>query len=43
MFKKSYNLDEDFVTRNLGLLCSDAVLPASAFATSEVKRQLHGY
>lgn len=40
--QKSYNLDEDFVTRNLGLLCSDAVLPASAFATSEVKDNFMG-
>jgi len=40
--QKSYNLDENFVTRNLGLLCSDAVLPASAFATSEVKDNFMG-
>ena len=38
----SYNLDQDFITRNLGLLCTDATLPSSAYATSEVKSNFMG-
>lgn len=38
----SYNLNQDFITRNLGLLCSDATLPSSAYATSEVKSNFMG-
>jgi hypothetical protein len=29
--------DKNFISRNLGLLCSDASLPTSSFATAEVK------
>ena len=33
---------DDFVTRELGIRCSDAVLPTSAFATGEIKDNFHG-
>ena len=40
--KLSYNVDIDFITRELGILCSEAVLPASSYATSEVKDNFMG-
>lgn len=40
--RDTYNIDENFVYRNLGLLCSNAVLPASAYATSEIKDNFIG-
>lgn len=39
---ESYKLDSKFITGSLGLLCSDATLPASAYATSEVKDNFMG-
>lgn len=33
---------DNFVTRELGIRCSDAVLPTSAFATGEIKDNFHG-
>lgn len=38
----SYGIDYKFATGNMGLLCSEAVLPASAYATSEVKDNFIG-
>lgn len=32
-----YNLDTSWISTNLGLLCTDATLPTSSFATAEVK------
>ena len=32
-----YNLDTSWLSTNLGLLCTDATLPTSSFATAEVK------
>lgn len=40
--RRSYGLTEGFITRNIGLLCSEAVLPASSYATSEVKDNFMG-
>lgn len=42
--QKEYNLSskDEFITRGIGLLCSEAVLPASAYATSEVKDNFMG-
>ena len=40
--QNSYDLDQNFITRDLGLLCSDASLPSSAYATSEVKDNFMG-
>ena len=40
--KLIYNVDIDFITRELGILCSEAVLPASSYATSEVKDNFMG-
>jgi hypothetical protein len=37
-----YGVDGNFVSRNIGLLCSEAVLPASSYATSEVKDNFIG-
>ena len=34
--------DKNFISRNLGLLCSDASLPTSSFATAEVKDNYMG-
>ena len=34
--------DDSFISRNLGLLCSDASLPTSSFATAEVKDNFVG-
>jgi hypothetical protein len=34
--------DKSFISRNLGLLCSDASLPTSSFATAEVKDNYMG-
>lgn len=39
---ENYGIDKDFIFRNMGLLCSSAVLPASAYATSEVKDNFIG-
>ena len=36
-FSKRIDNAQDFISREAGLLCSDASLPASAFATAEVK------
>ena len=36
------NNAQDFISREAGLLCSDASLPASAFATAEVKDNFMG-
>lgn len=33
---------DEFISRGIGLLCSEAVLPASAYATSEVKDNFMG-
>lgn len=38
----TYNLDQNFITRDLGLLCSEAILPSTAYATSEVKSNFMG-
>lgn len=40
--KEIYKVDVDFITRELGILCSEAVLPASSYATSEVKDNFMG-
>jgi hypothetical protein len=40
--KDIYKVDVDFITRELGILCSEAVLPASSYATSEVKDNFMG-
>jgi hypothetical protein len=39
--KKIYNVDIEFLN-NIGILCHEAVLPASAYATSEVKDNFMG-
>ena len=36
------NDSQNFISRNMGLMCSDASLPASAFATGEVKDNFIG-
>ncbi len=36
------NNSQNFISRNMGLMCSDASLPASAFATGEVKDNFMG-
>ena len=41
-FEKRINNAQDFISREAGLLCSDASLPASAFATAEVKDNFMG-
>ena len=41
-FFSDAQVNKDFYTRDLNLLCSDAVIPASAFATSEVKDNFMG-
>lgn len=38
----NYKLSQDFITRDLGLLCSEALLPSSAYATSEIKDNFMG-
>lgn len=40
--KTYYNLDEDWISRNIGILCVDASLPSSTFATAEVKDNFIG-
>ena len=40
--KESYDVDTSWVSRNVGLLCADATLPTSSFATSEVKDNFQG-
>ena len=37
-----YGVKSDWINRNIGLLCSDATLPTSSFATSEVKDNFQG-
>lgn len=37
-----YGLDADWISNNLGILCSDATLPTSSFATAEVKDNFQG-
>lgn len=37
-----YGLDSDWISNNLGILCSDATLPTSSFATAEVKDNFQG-
>ena len=41
-YLQSKNVDKNFYTRDLNLLCTEAVIPASAFATSEVKDNFMG-
>ena len=41
-FEKRINNAQDFISREAGILCSDASLPASAFATAEVKDNFMG-
>ena len=41
-FEKRIDNAQDFISREAGLLCSDASLPASAFATAEVKDNFMG-
>ena len=41
-FNKRIDNAQDFISREAGLLCSDASLPASAFATAEVKDNFMG-
>ena len=41
-FNRRMNNAQDFISREAGLLCSDASLPASAFATAEVKDNFMG-
>ena len=41
-FNRRINNAQDFISREAGLLCSDASLPASAFATAEVKDNFMG-
>ena len=41
-FSKRIDNAQDFISREAGLLCSDASLPASAFATAEVKDNFMG-
>lgn len=38
----NYNLTSDWISRNIGILCSEATLPTSAFATAEVKDNFMG-
>lgn len=40
-FEKSFNLD-NFINQTIGLLCSEANLPSSSYATSEVKDNYMG-
>ena len=39
---KEYGVDSKWPTRNVGMLCSEAVLPTSSFATAEVKDNFQG-
>ena len=41
-FDKRINNAQDFISREAGILCSEASLPASAFATAEVKSNFMG-
>ena len=41
-FNRRIDNAQDFISREAGLLCSDASLPASAFATAEVKDNFIG-
>ena len=41
-FSKRIDNAQDFISREAGILCSDASLPASAFATAEVKDNFMG-
>ena len=41
-FDKRIDNAQDFISREAGILCSDASLPASAFATAEVKDNFMG-
>ena len=41
-FNKRIDNAQDFISREAGILCSDASLPASAFATAEVKDNFMG-
>jgi len=41
-FDKRIDNVQDFISRETGILCSDASLPASAFATGEVKDNFMG-
>ena len=41
-FNRRIDNAQDFISREAGLLCSDASLPASAFATAEVKDNFMG-
>ena len=36
-FDKRINNAQDFISREAGILCNDASLPATAYATAEVK------
>jgi len=38
----SYTIENTWVNQNIGLLCSEATLPTSSFATSEVKDNFQG-
>jgi hypothetical protein len=40
--EKYGNLEDDWVNRNVGMLCSEATLPTSSFATAEVKDNFQG-
>ena len=37
-----YGVKSDWINRNIGLLCAEATLPTSSFATSEVKDNFQG-
>jgi hypothetical protein len=41
-FLKKYGLKVDWLSNNLGLMCSEATLPTSSLATAEVKDNFHG-
>jgi hypothetical protein len=40
--KTYYGIEEDWITRDVGILCADANLPSSTFATAEVKDNFIG-
>lgn len=40
--RERYDIDRDWVINNIGILCTEATLPTSSFATSEVKDNFQG-
>jgi len=41
-YLKGYEVENSWINKNIGLLCADATLPTSSFATAEVKDNFQG-